>query len=147
MSKADQKLLSDIEEYGWHIVNVLEDEEGPPYSFSIGLYHTFRHPEVIIIGLDPDLMQNMINWIGADIRGGKSFEIGKEYADLIEGFNCTFMVVQKKYYSEYLGYAMWFYKGDGFPVIQCVWPTTKGKFPWEKGYPKDLVKWQQLLDE
>ena len=147
MNNSDKKVISDIAEFGFHIINVLEDDEGPPHTFSIGLYHTFNHPEVMIVGLKTELMQNMISWIGDDIKKGARFEIGNEYGGLLEGFKCRFRAVDKCYYEEYLGKATWFYKGNGFPVIQCVWPTTKGYYPWDKKYPKDLIEWQPLLDK
>jgi len=88
----------------------------------------------------------MIGWMGDVLRNGSQFEAGKEYPELLEGFRCAFRKVSKRHYEEYLGYAMWFYKGDEFPVLQCVWPTTKGYFPWDRKYPKDLIDWQPLLD-
>ena len=124
----------------------MEDDQVPPFAFSIGLYQNFNHPEVIIIGLKPDLMKHMVSWIGEDVKKGLTFEPEKEYADLLEGFNCRFRLVAKRHYDEYLGTAMWFYKGSDFAAIQCVWPTTKGYFPWDKKYPRDLTEWQPLLD-
>ncbi|MCI0488120.1 MAG: DUF4262 domain-containing protein [Blastocatellia bacterium] len=146
MNKGDKKVISDVAEYGFHIINVLEDEEGPPHTFSIGLFHSFKHPEVIVIGLNTDLMKDMVGWIGEDVKKGLRFETGKAYAGLLECFDCTFRAVAKKRYPEYLGYAMWFYKGMDFPVVQCVWPTTSGYFPWDEGFPGDLIEWQPLLD-
>ena len=33
-----------------------------------------------------------------------------------------------------LGYARWFYAGDGFEVFQIVWPDTSNRFPWDAGF-------------
>jgi hypothetical protein len=46
----EQKVLADINEYGWHLMNVLEDDGQPPWSFTIGLHETWQHPELIIAG-------------------------------------------------------------------------------------------------
>ncbi len=124
----------------------MEDEERPPHSFSIGLFHNYSHPEIIIIGLRTELMHNMLNWIGKEIQNGREFKVGKRYSGFLEGHRVTFGEVAKRHYREYVGYAMWFYEGDDFPLIQCIWPTTQGYFPGNKKYPKDLVEWQQLLD-
>lgn len=43
-------VLSNIAEYGWHCVNVIEDDGQPPWSFTIGLYETYGFPELIIVG-------------------------------------------------------------------------------------------------
>lgn len=143
----DMKVRSDIAKYGLHVINVMEDEEHPPHSFSIGLFHNFKHPEIIIVGLKTELMQSMINWMGDEIREGKQLEVGKNYSGFLEGFDVTFGEMSKHHYKEYLGYALWFYQSYDFPVIQCIWPTTKGYFPWDKKYPKDLMDWQRLLDK
>jgi hypothetical protein len=46
----ERKILADIAEYGWHCMNVVEDDGHPPWSFSIGFYETWQYPELIIIG-------------------------------------------------------------------------------------------------
>jgi hypothetical protein len=141
----DQKLLNDIEEYGWHVVKVMGDEVGPGFGYSVGLYKSFGHPEIIIIGLKLDLILSIINRIGEDIRSGKIFDPGQYYKGLIEGVDCYFTRVEKKYYDEYVGYAKWYYKGPNFPLIQCVYPTIKGTYPWEKTWPKEIERLQPIL--
>lgn len=44
-SPQDEKVFSDIEEYGCHVINILEEADLPPYCFSIGLFHRFQHPK------------------------------------------------------------------------------------------------------
>lgn len=47
----DQKLLDDVQGHGWHVIGVEADNEGPAFAYSIGLYQTFGHPEVVVFGL------------------------------------------------------------------------------------------------
>lgn len=144
---ADKKVVEDIKKYGWHVVNVLEEENHPPHSFSIGLYESFNHPEIIIIGIDNQNAQNIINGIGTKIKNGEKFESGKGYGEFLTGdYKCFFIKVEKSNYKgEYVGFASWYYEGDNFPLLQCVWPAKDGTFPWNKGYPKYLLKIQPLL--
>jgi hypothetical protein len=44
-------VLANINEFGWHCVNVVEDDAHPPWSYTIGLYETWEHPELIIVGI------------------------------------------------------------------------------------------------
>jgi uncharacterized protein DUF4262 len=44
-------VLSNIAEFGWHCLNVIEDDGHPPWSYTIGLYETWNHPELIVIGI------------------------------------------------------------------------------------------------
>jgi hypothetical protein len=35
---------------------------------------------------------------------------------------------------EFFGYARWFYEGDSFPMLQCVWPDGNHNYPWDAEY-------------
>jgi hypothetical protein len=141
---SDEKLLQDIAEYGWHVVLIAEDEEGPAFAFTVGLYHSYGHPEVLIQGLGLDLMHQVLNAIGDEAKGGQRYEAGCRYPDLLESYDCLFQTIERSYYPEYLGYANWYYKGDNFPALQCVWPDMKGRFPGEEGFPVQLAELQRL---
>jgi len=52
LDEGDKQLLSDVQTYGWHVLIIEEDDEGPGYGFSVGLFHTFGHPEVVVFGLE-----------------------------------------------------------------------------------------------
>jgi hypothetical protein len=80
----DAKVLVDVAEYGWHVVRILEKSQTPGWAFSIGMYRNFNHPEVVVFGLDGDLMHSVINSIGEDVRAGKRFEVDGNYPDLIK---------------------------------------------------------------
>ena len=141
----DQKVLDDVAEHGWHVVKIFEQEDAPGWAFSIGLFHTCRHPEIIVFGLDSDLMHSVINSIGDDARSGKRFEVDKHYPNLIEAYSCTFKDVSKVWYPSFLGYAMWFYNGMDFPVLQCIWPDRDSRYPWESNFNPNWLWAQPLL--
>ena len=54
MTGGDAQMRDDIATYGWHVIKVLEDDEGPGFAFTIGLHQRFAHPELIVFGLPPD---------------------------------------------------------------------------------------------
>lgn len=93
LSNSDKKLLDDVEDYGWHVVKVIGDETGPGFGYSVGLFKAFGHPEVIIIGLNLDLIHLIINRIGENLREGKSYQSGGFYSGLIEAHDCYFATV------------------------------------------------------
>jgi hypothetical protein len=51
LSAPDAKVLGDIQRVGWHVTGVFaqKDEKGPEWAFSIGLFHSFQHPEVVVL--------------------------------------------------------------------------------------------------
>jgi len=141
----DQKLLRDVADYGWHVIKVLDQAGAPGWAYSIGLFHNFGHPEIIVFGEGLDLMHSIINSIGDDVRSGKTFEVDKQYPDLIEDYSCTFKRVAQIWHDFFLAFASRFYKGTEYPVRQCFWPDFDNRFPWEAGFSEDLVSTQPLL--
>lgn len=140
-----EKQLSDIKEHGLHVIHVLEDEKGPNFSYSVGLFHTYQHPEIIMIGLKRELAHILINNIAFDIKEGKTYKGGQFYSDILDDFECLMLDVEAKYYDEYFGQASRFYKSNDFPVLQCVYPTVSGVYPWEDNWPENLKNIQPLL--
>ena len=144
---ADQKVLSQIEEFGWNVTNVFhrEGEPGPEWSFSTGLFHTFKHPEIVIFGLELDNMQGIINNIGLAVKTGSKFEPGTEYQEILAKCGCQFRAVDRTNFKAYLGWAIWYYNGDPFPVLQCYWPDRAGFYPWDPECDAGVVSLQPLL--
>jgi hypothetical protein len=145
LDEGDKKVLSDIKQYGLHIVHILEDEQGPGFSFSIGLYKNYNHPEIILIGLKQELSHSIINNIAQEVKDGKKYQSLNFYSDLIEGFDCYFIEVDKLHYKNYMGYANWYYNGNKFPALQCIYPTTKGVYPWQNEWPESIKNLQPIL--
>jgi hypothetical protein len=141
----EQKLISDIEEFGWHVLKIPEGDEGPSFAYSVGLFRTFNHPEIVIFGLDRDLMHRMINLIGEEVRQGRRFADGEAASGFLEGYDVRFHEVARRCYPEHFGYAHWLYKGDDFPVLQCLWPDMQGHFPTDPDFPESLRPRQPLL--
>ena len=143
--ESEQKALDDIREFGHHLIAVGEKDEGPGFVYSIGLFENYAHPEIIIIGLRQKFAHILINNIAFDIKEGKTFTSGEFHEGVLDDFLCYFGEVAADQYREYVGWARWFYGGDGFPLVQCVYPTTNGVFPWESEFPEDL-RWScQML--
>jgi hypothetical protein len=138
--KPEQKVLDDISEYGHHVMLVGASMEAPGFGYSIGLFQTYAHPEIIIVGLKFETLHVLINNMAFDIKNGKTFETGEFHDDILEGFQCYVGSVPRNIYPEYLGWDLWYYEGDYFPLIQCVYPSVEGIFPWEKDFP-DETKW------
>jgi hypothetical protein len=143
----DRKLLADFGRHGWHVVGVEEDEEGPGFAYSIGLYRSFGHPEVIVFGLPVRVMHRTINGVGEQVRSGERFGHLDEAGDVLEGYNVAFRTVKRRHYADYLGYARWFYRGDDFPALQCVWPDSAHRYPWHPEFDAALSRRQPVLSD
>ncbi len=147
LDDGDRKLLSDIDRIGWHVVMIPEENGEPGWSFSVGLFKSFRHPEIVVFGLPLELSGQVINGIGSDVQKGIAFEAGQEYGDILEGVLCTFRSVATRWYRPFLGYAAWYYEGLNFPVLQCIWPDKEQHYPWEPEFKQAWVWAEPLLFE
>lgn len=145
--EGEHQVISDIKKYGVHIVQVIEDEEHPSFAYTIGLFENYLHPEVIIIGLKHELTKILLNNIAHDVKNGKTYTTNEFHEGVLNDFLCYFGEVPKSEYKDYVGWATWFYKGDAFPLVQCVYPTVMGIFPWEKNFPEDTKFLAKMITE
>jgi hypothetical protein len=138
-------MRADIATYGWHVIKVFEDDEGPGFAFTIGLYERFDHPELIVFGLPLETMHLMLNGAGEAVRAGRRYTAGQSYDGILEGYNCTFRPVPHSHYEAYLGSARWYYDGDAFPVLQLIWPDREHRYPWAAPAGAWIRKGQPVL--
>ena len=87
IGSSDAEVLDDIKIYGWHFVQAFatENEQGPNWAFSIGLFHSFGHPEIIVFRLSLENCMGVVNEIGRQVRAGNQYQIGREYSDILGG--------------------------------------------------------------
>jgi hypothetical protein len=148
LSALDAKVLREIHTDGWQITGVLarEQDKGPDFAYSIGFFHSLGHPEVILFGLPLDTCMRAVNVIGIDVQNGMTFEADRTYEGILQRpHRCCFKEVDRKHYREHVGYALWFYEVDPFPLLQCFWSDERGRFPWNEGCSEYCREWQPLL--
>ena len=146
---SDQKFCADVVEYGCHIVTIPQDAEGPGYSFSIGLFLNFRHPDMVVFGLSHEIACILINDIREKIEQGGKFQAGEETSQFFTQAKVSFVPVNSNFYRDYFGCSLWFYRclNDKFPMLQAVWADRQGKFPWETGHDPQAAKLQPILSQ
>jgi hypothetical protein len=136
----EQKCLDDIRKYGHHVVLVGDSDEGPGFAYSIGLFETYAHSEIILIGLKFELAHVLINNMAFDIKNGRKYKNGEFHEDVLDGYRCYFGDVPVSKYPDYVGWDLWYYDGPNFPLIQCVYPTVSGQYPWDDDFPAE-TRW------
>jgi hypothetical protein len=131
LDERERNVLEQVECYGWSVTNIREQDGKPGWAFTVGLFENFSHPEITIFGLKPESRHSILNWIGQNVRDGVSFGGDKEHDWVLDGFGCWSRDVQKLWYRDLFGWAIWFYGGTNFPVVQCLWPAEDGSYPWQ----------------
>jgi Domain of unknown function (DUF4262) len=141
------KFLQIVKKFGWNVTTVAPrvGEEGNLFSYSTGLFYTYRHPEVLVFNLPVETAAQIINVIGDEVKAGKTFESGPLYSDVFDGHPCAFRPVLAEYYEQYPLFSMWLYDGDPFPQLQCFWPDIDERFPWDPDCDPSSRESQPLL--
>ncbi len=143
----ERHIRGDIERWGWHVAKIEGDDRVPPWAFTIGFGDTFAHPEVIAAGMGLEQLHALLNRVGDLLRAGNRFEDGQQVHSILEGFACTFRRVDPRWHQPFAGNAAWHHRDDGLELLQCFWPDPEGRFPWDDGFPADLLPLQPLLFE
>ena len=145
-SEADAKTLADIEQYGLHVICVREEDEHPPFTYSIGIEQSLGLPELIIIGLKSDVAHSAINECYRQMKERGTIAPGVRVAGLLGvGFECLIGEASSDRVADYMHWANWLYKGASFRAYQIIWPSTTGVFPWEPGASDWFIARQPLL--
>ncbi|MFI6761528.1 DUF4262 domain-containing protein [Micromonospora sp. NPDC050417] len=123
----DDKVLATIQEHGWSALRV---EGGIGFAYTVGLWHSFRRPEIVMFGLDGE---NMQHWLNACVALGREQgwpEPGEPFEGVLEGFPTQLRPVHDSWRNALFGTAHRFYDGFAVPVLQLVWPDRDGRWPW-----------------
>jgi Domain of unknown function (DUF4262) len=141
----DDRTREDIAKYGCSVMHVMAEGELPPFAYSIGIAQQTGAPEVVVIGLKRPMAHFMVNEYNRRVRAGERFASGTLYSGFLEGFDVFLEEVPLSVYEDYFGQNLDFYGGHNFQVLQIIYPTTKGIWPWAEGAPESFEKWQPIL--
>ena len=145
MSERENRIEQDVRTYGYHLVNVLEEEQLPPFLYTIGLERSCQHPDLVIFGLEYPVMVETLEQLAQRVKSGERFEGGGSYEGIFEQLPCAFLDVHPMRYREHFGLAQGFYRERPFRVMQVVWPDEEGRFPWSSAFDRDFRGMQPNL--
>ncbi|MGI5288188.1 DUF4262 domain-containing protein [Nonomuraea polychroma] len=60
LNRFQEAMMGYIGEHGWGVSDIADDDIGPGWAYTVGLWHTFGLPEVATFGLDTDLRQSAV---------------------------------------------------------------------------------------
>jgi hypothetical protein len=134
----------DISEHGYHLTYVLGDTTDVPFCYSVGLWQTWEHPELLLYGLNWDDTVTVMTSLAAEIRIGGSFTDGQIDE---ETFNrkIAFVDVPADRYEGQIPITIMYYQGFDFPMLQVVTPDEQGRFPWDAKCDPTVMARQPLL--
>jgi hypothetical protein len=131
-SESEQKVIDDIANFGWHCVSIHPEGELVGYAFTVGLFQTYGHPELIIFGLSAKVAHQILAIAADAAKSGAPIDLTQPTDALINDYLCCVVEVPASQYYEHVGYCRWYYQGNGFPLYQVVWPSRDGVYPWDQ---------------
>jgi hypothetical protein len=145
------RIARDIGRVGWTVLAVMPTENQPvdPFAYTVGLWRTFDHPELIITGMSGENSHAVIaDLIARFPEKGEKLE-ARHYEKLFVGVKgdydgCLREVSDANRDSMMKGALRW-NAYEYFPALQIIWPDTVGVFPWEDGYDRRFI--QPILSE
>ncbi len=152
LSDYEIKILTNVKEYGCHVVSVFDpDGEDPSFSYSVGFAEAVGQPEIIIFGLEIGLMGTMVNFALDLCRDGLIIQDWTPVDGLLENHRCIARKVAIDFIvPEYMNSAIWYHQtqmGQTLSeVVQIVWPgAEQGLYPWDEGCDEFVIASQPAL--
>lgn len=139
---ASAEVLRVVRRYGLAVVPIIGSN--PQLTFSIGLSHSYRHPELIVFGIAARVAQELLNTCAVYIKKHGTLEAGRRYDDFAN-LPTVFRVANPLLVKPYVSRCSDFYGGKQPPFMQLVWPDAAGILPWEAGFNQSFDVLQPKL--
>lgn len=133
-----QKMRDAVEKDGFTFQPVMGGDGEPSYFYSIGLSKTYNHPEIYIVGLEPQQAHGLMLDIIFKIVEGKRFDKPCYVSDVIEGdLGMRPLVTEDVDQHSGIGQEV---LGGRFEAVQLYYPDPHGLFPWEAGCDRSYAE-------
>lgn len=129
---------------GWMIQAVApavgQPSDTSPFAYTVGLWHNYNHPEILVSGWPMTLAQWVLNELGRRVRDGDRLQPGIHHDDVLQPAEpgivmpVQFVWVDPPHYRDWRPFVMIYGRNPAIDLLQMVWPDRVGKLPWDDGY-------------
>lgn len=127
-TRVQREVAEKIEKNGYTLISVFDSEAGVQFAYTVGLEHSFEHPEFLILDASLELAQEFLTGLAALVSEGRYFRPGPMPPDLTVHPPLCFYRVARRHYRDYLNVGCWFYRGEDFRALQIVPAPAKIEF-------------------
>ena len=113
----------------------------PPFAYTVGLGHRCGHPDLLIAGLDPQVMHRALNAVAQRVMDGLRLSPGDALEDVLAGVPVAVEQVAEDALGETVTWSGWFHRRRP-EALMIVWPDRSGVFAWQPGAPEVLDELQ-----
>ncbi|HLU42477.1 MAG TPA: DUF4262 domain-containing protein [Microthrixaceae bacterium] len=131
---------TDIALGGFSVAAIIADETGCDWAYTIGLHHSYGHPELLLVGLEAPIAGAVIEVVARTVAEGRVIRAGDEFT-LDGGLELRAHAVD----DLWCGMGDWFNLGrevmstwgQRWPEsLQLVWSDAEGRYPERPGDPR-----------
>lgn len=140
---AERDIKRKIDKHGWTLL-VVSGQPGPNWVYTIGLVESFKHPEIVIVGLGEEPASILLNVVAEQVRDGRRFSPDARTDGVCEApFVCGFKEVPSAAFPVFLGSACRYYRDPGrLTCLQMFVADRNNRLPWEAGADPESKRWQ-----
>lgn len=143
-----QRVLDDIRKYGCHAIHVQATEEEPSYTYTVGIGRIWDAADLVVIGQPHPDAHRLLHHYNRLIREGQRFETGQMLSGFLKGQQCVLREVHESHKAALFEWNTWLNDGrTTFPMLQLVYPTVEGIWPWDSLANDWLRRHQPLLSQ
>jgi hypothetical protein len=137
------------QKHGWAAVGV--SDGCPPFVYSVGLLPTFKHPELIVFGLEGGTAHTILSQMVNRIRYKESFAGPAAVSNVLAGdrllaIRAVHTTQIETYFAHSMLYCLLMGVEGELPAMQLFWPDKNGKFPFDAGCDLGVHALQPRLD-
>lgn len=142
----DEQILGHIRQIGWSVMHIPGGPEGIGFTYTCGLKHSWKHPELVVLGLPTPSSHRFLSAAVEKIKKGQHYQPNLEEHGLIVGYPCQIHPVPRERYEPFLLFNTWLYPDGDFEALQLVWPDQHCKFPDDPDYDRDVAQFVLRAD-
>ena len=99
--------IEDIQGHGLRIIHVADEEDQAGSTYSIAIDKSKTHPQIIIIGLNIDMLVWIVKEYNRYMKVIEPLEPDELYKCFSNVFNGSIKHIKKQFYEEYIGWGIW----------------------------------------
>src|SRR5262245_35727686 len=84
----EKKLVDDVEKHGCHVISVREEGGFPGWCYTVGLADVLECPELIVIGLKPEVAHSLLNECARRLQQGLRIGERQRVDGLLSNVQC-----------------------------------------------------------
>lgn len=143
-----QKTRSLIETHGFTIIATETHPEHTghqtAYAYTVGLT-AHGHPELLMVGLPPEMMQQLLHDMGKAVVDGRVYHHGERVEKIVKTFSLGIVAVPADVFTDYVGVAAHMAEASSVRGQQVLIPDPSGILPWDERCDPAYIAMQSRL--